>query len=408
MLKIIVLGILVGLSYTTFASVDLRHLKKIKSCELVAQEGAVFAGQDFSVVLKIEFNNGAIYYSNGDNAIGFNDFKVTVQGAEQFEPEVKNFYIKFGDEVLYESKKKKLNAYLNNQLDLTTDFELIDHPYVLVKAQLIDYPEISCELSMPVHFNGKYRFYFDGDSGNSGSHGKRTPQLGLTTYYQATLYYHGNSPPPVNGTHGRSGLVGVQGGHGRPGKDGTNINVFVSMVDRQYETKQLVKIEVSPEKGETYYRYLEKDGGIIIYANGGDGGNGGNGADGGKGTDGQNGWNRFHPISGEQLTANNGKGGHGGHGGNGGSGGNAGYGGNGGDVTVFIEQDALFFKDQILVINKGGKAGQPGIPGFGGDGGKRGDGGKGKGLSGQPGNNGLHGYYGEDGKRGEVNYIIWN
>jgi hypothetical protein len=284
--------------------------------------------------------------------VGFNDFKVTVNGAQKNEPTVKNFYVKIGEEVVFETKPKNVKTYENSQLDLTADYELIDHPYVLVKAQLIDYPEISCELSMPVHFNVKYNFDFDGSVGNSGSHGK-------TPVYREPGSYH-TSPavitsenhnyvyrePRVNGSNGHQGLTGAQGGHGRSGDDGTNVDVFVSLVDCEYETKQLIKIEVSAEEGETYLRYLEKDGRIVINANGGDGGSGGNGGNGSDGGYGRNGMIMFNPITGERMAPKNGIGGNGGNGGSGGYGGNAGNGGNGGDVNVFIEKSALFRLNQ--------------------------------------------------------------
>ncbi|NOQ75836.1 MAG: hypothetical protein GQ574_27775 [Crocinitomix sp.] len=406
MLKFFLFGLLVALSFCSFAKVDFKQLKKIKSVELVAEEGEIQAGEDFSVVLKVQFINGAIIYSDLNSRIGFNDFKVTITGAEKNVPKVPNFYVKIGNEIVIESENKNIKAYENKQLDLTAGYELIDHPYVLVQVQLIEYPEISCELSMPVHFNGKYKFDLSGETGTAGFHGT-TPRY-IPPYSNCRPAVWVYREPPINGSNGRSGLTGAQGGNGMSGENGNDVDVFVSLVDCQYENKKLIKIEVGSDNGETNIRYLEKDGRVTINANGGDGGGGGNGGNGSDGMAGNNGQIRFHPHSGERISANNGKGGNGGNGGNGGYGGNAGNGGNGGDVTVFIEQDALFFKDHIRINNSGGTAGAPGTYGFGGNAGYRGEGGSGKGVNGRAGKNGLYGYYGAAGEKGKINYIIWN
>lgn len=408
MLKFLLFASILSSSFFSLSKLDLKRIKKIKSVELQTEQGAIRPGEDFTVVLKVELLNGAVFYSNLNNRFGFNDFNVTVTGASKNVPNVRKFYLSIGNEVVVESEKKNIKAYENNQLDLKADYGLVNHPYVLVKAQLIEYPQISCELSMPVHFYGEYAFDFSGFEGSSGSHGV-TPSVrstGRNHVMQPAVWRY--KEPEINGSDGRDGLTGTFGGHGRTGENGSDVDVFVSLIDCEFENKKLVKVEVSPEKGETYIRYLEKNGRIIINTiggNGGDGGRGGNGSDGMPGGQGQR---SFDPNTGELIGMNNGTGGDGGNGGHGGSGGNAGDGGKGGDVNIFLEEEAQFFKYRIQVNNYGGEAGKPGGFGVGGYGGLRGDGGKGKANNGSVGKRGLNGYSGKDGAKGEVNYIIWN
>lgn len=408
MVKFSFFGLLLALSLCSFAGLNFRQLKKVKSCELIAEKGAVFPGEEFSVFLKIELLNGTILYSNLNNGIGFNDFEITLQGAKREVPIVQGISVTLGKETIFDSKNNKLKAYENSQLDLSTNFELINRPFVLVKAQLIDYPEISCELSMPIHFNGVYKIDLNGLNGDSGRHGKTPVYRKNGTKNSPAVIGYPVRESSVNGANGRNGLKGEQGDHGKHGSDGEDLDVFVSLVDCKYEAKKLIRLEISPYQKETSVRYLEINGRIMIATVGGDGGNGGNGGMGGDGRNGQNGHYRYSPKTGDPLRPKDGKGGNGGHGGHGGYGGNAGYGGNGGTVNIFIEEAALFFKDRIIISNNGGNSGEPGKYGFGGFAGASGDGGKGKGANGRSGKNGLWGYYGAEGISGSVNYVVWN
>ncbi len=407
MLKFILFASILSVSFFSLSRLDSKRIKKIKTVELQTEQGAIRPGEDFTVVLKVELLNGAVFYSNLNNRFGFNDFNVTVTGAKKNVPNVRKLYLSIGNEVLVESEKKNIKAYENNQLDLRADYELVNHPYVLVKAQLIEYPQISCELSMPVNFNGDYTFDMNGEKGSSGSHGV-TPRVSTTRSHFTQPADWRYKEPEINGANGRDGLIGTFGGHGRTGENGSDIDVFVSLIDCEFENKKLVKVEISPDNGETSIRYLEKYGRITINAcggNGGDGGKGGNGSDGKSGSDGQY---SVDPNTGELIGVYNGAGGDGGNGGNGGSGGNAGNGGNGGNVNVFLEEEAQFFKYRININNNGGEAGKPGGYGAGGYGGLKGYGGKRKGNNGSVGKRGLNGYSGKDGVKGEINYIVWN
>ncbi|MFT5819560.1 MAG: hypothetical protein ACI8ZM_000785 [Crocinitomix sp.] len=398
MLKISVFIFLIAFSFCSFARIDFKQLKKIKSVELVAEEGTVTAGEAFLVYLKVELMNGSVLHSNLNKRIGFDDFNLTVIGAERklTSPKKKNVTIKIvhGFQPLVSDNKPQI--YENSELNLVAHHGLFDNPFVRVQIRLTQYPEIYSELLVPVRFSDNYTENLFGKDGTSGLHGKQGSSSGART-----------CDIRVNGRPGYFGTNGKDGDEGVSGKNAPDIDLFVSVINHPTLNRELIKLEISSANGGDKIRYLEKSGRITINAfggNGGDGGRGGNGGNGGNGEGGQVCVN----VNNQIIPGEGGHGGSGGIGGNGGYGGNAGFGGNGGNVTIFIEQEALFFKSHIIIKNDGGLAGIPGDNGFGGTAGKGAPGGKSHGHDGWEGDNGLPGYYGTNGINGSVNYIVWN
>lgn len=413
MLKIFTTILIVSITISSFGRVNKRLLKKIESCEMVLENGAVAAGEVFTVFLKLQLKNGEIIYSNLKDGIGFDYFKIDIQGADQTlaesDIERKGITLTLGDTPIYNPKKTRESIQKNRQLDLVTRHNLIDRPFVHVRAELIDRPEIACEINVPVHFNSHYQFEFNGDHGKFGTKGRKGSHgRNIRSRTRPTTAVIEAKNCDCDGAPGISGLNGVKGEDGSHGRDGIDTDVFISLVKVPGDYKELIKIEISPYSGETIIRYADQAGSVAIYAIGGNGGNGGRGGNGGDGGPGEYGCARLFPGTGAVVKGSGSRGGDGGNGGNGGYGGNAGYGGDGGDVNIFIEKDALFFKDNIVVYNHGGLSGRPGANGFGGRAGVGGDGGKGRGENGHAGKNGLAGFYGANGNPGEVNYYVWN
>ena len=373
MIKPILLTLLIGISISSFALRKKKIIQMVNDCELIFNKNDAFAGCVVPTIMQIRLNNGDLLFSNKRSKIGFKDFTVTIDG----------------------SGSKSFSG--DRKLRIQTNYHAVRDPYVRLNFQMKKRPEIKFSAKIPIHFKGTYSLSFSASSGQSGKKGYN----GKDGYDGRDDYRHGN------GVDGNDGSYGYEGKRGWNGHNATSLNVFVSLIDFPRDKTKLVKIRTERSNGRAYTRYLSKSGRIKIHAKGGNGGSGGNGGRGGNGGDGGNGAYKKPRTENDKGCDHEGWGGHGGDGGNGGRGGDGGNGGDGGDVHVYFSTDAWFFKENILIYNRGGWGGRPGNGGKVGRGGFAGRGGKGcgnKGRSGRYGRNGGKGYNGND---GQVFYHNW-
>ena len=225
---------------------------------------------------------GQFLYSNTGKKIGFNDFTVSIEGAQVILKEEKytkpGFSIKVDDAIVSLERDEKRLLYENEELELRSNCDLLSDPFIHIKVQMIKFPEVYCNLSIPVHFNGNYFLDFSGESGHSGVDGRKGRKYSKTSYHD--LSANAFSVPGSDGTHGT---------HGSDGGNAENVKVYISLVDHPEADIQLVKIETIEYGKKAIIRYLEKTGSISINARGGYGGHGGNGGKGGDGQKGQDG-----------------------------------------------------------------------------------------------------------------------
>ncbi|MFT5819561.1 MAG: hypothetical protein ACI8ZM_000786 [Crocinitomix sp.] len=373
MIKSLLLALLIGLSFSSFSMRKKKQLELIKSCQIFAEKKSVFAGMNIPTFLAFNLEDGQQLYSNKNAKFGFKDFKISIEGSGQKH---------------WRSKRK---------LTIATYYNAINDPYIRIKVQMIERPEIEHTFTLPIHFNGTYRIYNNASSGNSGVVG----QCGREGHNGRNEYSH------HNGEDGGYGEYGDHGFDGRDGNNGADVKVYVSLVDFPRDNTELVKIQSYYSDGVTRTRYLTKTGAISIYAEGGSGGIGGNGGRGGDGGNGGKGAFKSRETENDRACKNEGYGGNGGDGGSGGDGGRGGIGGNGGDVSFYFADNAWFFKNRISIYNGGGSSGSAGCGGKYGSGGKSGKGGKGNGSCGRNGRSGLNGDAGYAGRRGSITYYNW-
>lgn len=328
---------------------------------------------DIRTFLAFNLADGQQLYSNKNAKFGFKDFKISIEGSGKKQ---------------WRSKRK---------LTVASYYNAINDPYIRIKAQMIERPEISHTFTIPIHFNGTYTLHNSAASGSSGDNG----QKGREAHDGRNEYAH------HNGEDGGYGESGDHGFDGRDGRNGAPIKVYVSLVDFPRDNTELVKIQTCYTNGSCKTRYLTKTGNINIYAQGGSGGVGGNGGQGGNGGDGGKGAYKTRETENERACKNEGYGGNGGDGGYGGDGGRGGNGGNGSDVSFYFADNAWFFKNHISVYNGGGSSGSGGCAGKSGNAGNAGRGGKGNGTSGRCGRSGLNGERGYAGRAGNVYYYSW-
>lgn len=374
MVKTLLFTFILCLTFNSFSMRKKRQLDLIKSCQVFAERKSVFAGMDIPTYLAFNLTDGQQLYSNKNARFGFKDFNISIEGSGQKQ---------------WRSKRK---------LTVATYYNAINDPYIRIKVQMIERPEIQHIFTIPIHFNGIYSLFNTASSGISGADG----QCGRKGNKGRSEYSH------HNGEDGDYGEAGDHGFNGRDGKDCSDVKVYVSLVDFPRDNTELVKIQSHYSNGTYKTRYLTKTGDINIYAQGGSGGVGGDGGKGGHGGDGGKGAYKVRETENERECTNEGYGGNGGNGGYGGDGGRGGNGGNGGDVSFYFTDDAWFFKNRISIYNRGGSSGSGGCSGKYGSGGKYGQGGKGNGSAGRCGRSGVNGESGYPGRVGNVYYYNWN
>lgn len=371
MVKLLLFTLLVTTSLSPFAMSKKKQLQLIHSCELVSEEGAVFAGTKIPLFLSFALENGEIMKSNGRSKFGFKDFTITIGGS---------------GEKTWRSKRK---------LTLRSHYDAIADPFIHVTVQMNARPEIRHHWSIPIHFNGWYKLFYSATSGTCGRKGLNGCRGRSGNGYDR----YGD------GYHGQDGAHGFNGDWGRNGYHARDVEVFVSLVDFPRDNTELVKIETRQVGGRIKVRYLEKTGEMTIFARGGDGGSGGPGGNGGDGGCGGNGLYKSNDP--DNRCDKEGYGGNGGNGGFGGVGGRGGDGGMGGNVSLYFTPDAWFFQNRIQIDNTGGVGGYGGRGGRGGQGGNGGKGGLGCGDSGRDGGCGRSGERGFPGQRGGIYYFEW-
>lgn len=357
---------LLGISSYSFSIRKKKQIELIESCKLLLKK-SVFAGTTFDAVMEFSLRNQEIYYSNKRSKVGFKDFKIFVNGS--------------GYEISHSKRKLKMGSRYN----------AIRYPYIDIRVQMIERPEIVYSVSIPVHFRGTYTLNFSGSGGYSGSDGDC-----------GAKGCNGTSGRD-NGRNGGDGANGEQGSDGYDGNDAQDVKVYVSLVDFERDGSELIRIKAINSSGKERIRYLDPHvGRCKIFVNGGDGGSGGDGGNGGTGGNGGKGAFKQPRTDDSKGCTNEGYGGDGGDGGNGGNGGYGGDGGDAGDVHVFLTEEAEFFKSHLIIENVGGEAGRRGYGGEGGKSGEGGDGGRGNGRNGDCGNSGYSGKSGKSGRSGNV------
>lgn len=361
MLKVLTLVLFVGSYFNAIASSKGELIKQIKSVRILTYKSNVFAGSSFYVHFDFILNSGEVLSSKTESKIGFRDFKIKIGGSAE------------------------ILGYRKGELKLSSKHDALEAPYIDIHVEMKRRPDISCFLSVPVHFSDSYIFTVNGKPGKNGEH-RDSRNCGF------------------NGCHGRSGTDGERG---------EDLDVYVSTVEFPRDGGRLVKIEIIREDGKKYTRYVEVTESITILSEGGAGGTGGHAGNGKNGSPGYNYPDMESDCPIEDQEDYGGDGGDGQDGGIGGNGGDGGNGGRGGNINLYFKSDAMFFKDQIVIKNNGGVGGEPGMTGRGGVGGVGGLGSQGNlywGENGEDGENGGHGKKGNagaEGKPGEVNYYEW-
>ncbi|MBI2899470.1 MAG: hypothetical protein HYY17_04755 [Planctomycetes bacterium] len=190
-----------------------------------------------------------------------------------------------------------------------------------MKVGLAGHPELTNDVTVPVHFAGEYVAHFSGGSGRNGAVGD-------------------NGRPGSSG--GGEGGRGRDGGDGEDAEDAGDVEVVVTMA----VAGPMLQVRVHGTPHEDKFYLIDPNGGsLTVYARGGAGGRGGDGGWGGSG-----GWG-------------------GGDGGDGGDGGNGAGGGNGGRITLVASPETTRYLDLINLDNSGGDGGGIGQGGPGGGGG---------------------------------------
>ncbi len=202
--------------------------------------------------------------------------------------------------------------------------------------------------------------------------------------------YSGNS-----GEAGRQGYdgrnaseSGSNGGNGANGNNAADVNLYLQYYQKAGQEFIVLTVE---NNGRRETSFIPKSTGrILVYAQGGNGGNGGRGG---------NGKDAAYPVT----TTTNGKttttkpslyGGDSGHGGD------AGHGGRGGNISIYMDEKLVDFRNSISIENRGGQAGMGGQSGSTGRGmnAKGSLGGIFNNTNGKNGMNGRNGISGTDGK----------
>lgn len=189
-------------------------------------------------------------------------------------------------------------------------------------------------------------------------------------------------------SHGRNGLVGINGHNAKPLTFFMKLEVHPCTQD----TVLLLSNNLKGSKSIKLFFPLNTVK-ISLDANGGNGGNGGTGQDGAYGQNGGSGV---------------GIGGNGGDGGEGGDGGNGGNGGNGAFIKIVFTPETEKYIPTIIVNVDRGLGGNAGRYGRYGKKGLAGSGTHGNGVSGRDGYNGRDGQSGRDGKDGKVEFILYS
>lgn len=178
-------------------------------------------------------------------------------------------------------------------------------------------------ITIPLKYDGQYRFNYQGSNGQAGSSG-------------ADAYGRQRNG---NGENGQKGQQGQNGGTGHK----------VNLILKSFLVDSILYIKAIAHSNDLVNTCIinPKLGKVLVYSTGG---NGGAGGEGGKG------------ARGEDQTDRNAAG----FGGQGGEGGYGGEGGKGGSFKVYADSVASLYFDRIELINNGGYGGQ------GGKGGKNG------------------------------------
>ena len=56
-------------------------------------------------------------------------------------------------------------------MTLGSYYNALNDPYIHINAQMIEKPEISYSISIPIHFKGRYSLSYNGSTGDCGARG---------------------------------------------------------------------------------------------------------------------------------------------------------------------------------------------------------------------------------------------
>jgi hypothetical protein len=192
-----------------------------------------------------------------------------------------------------------------------------------------------------------------------------------------------------NGYDGRNpSESGSNGGNGAHGGNGSDVSLYLQYYAKAGQEFVILTVE---SKGIKEVSFLPKSTGkISVYAQGGDGGVGGKG---GNGKDA--GYPVTTTVNGKQTTTKPSL-----YGGDAGHGGDGGHAGRGGNVTIYLDEKLVDFRNNIVVVNRCGQAGIGGLSGVPGRGmnSKGGLGGVFNATNGKKGVIGRNGQSAQDGK----------
>jgi hypothetical protein len=211
---------------------------------------------------------------------------------------------------------------------LPQDPRLSDGMVPQIQVSVVDRPDLTASLSIPVRYDAAFLCDFTGAQGTSGSNGYD----GVSGFPGST----GSCDPdnPQAGGNGSDGSSGGNGGDGGPGSPGADLQAWVCLHPGQ---PTLLEVKVVAQ-GLTRYYLVDPNGGhLTLKCDGGAGGPGGSGGQGGSG--GSGGYGCPSGMSGMNGWS--------------GMSGSDGSGGNGGTITVWVDPLANPFVSTLQFSNKG-------------------------------------------------------
>ncbi len=295
-------------------------MDELRNCVLIYQAADVRAGSSFELSL---FNPAGS--DSADQQVSFVNLDVELSGPVKVVRRMNKLKLK----VLHETKT---------------------NPFITISLKISGTNEFVVHHRIPVVFDQEYRIYYGAKRGKNGKSGRFYWECNLMHDHEIMLH---------DSDYCHMDYRMDEKVHGRNGRDGMPLEVYVQMVPNGDNSK-LLEVEVRDSTGKSDVRYLSPNGGKIwIESAGGFGGNG----------------DRCEPahylkydstavyeIPKENLRF--------------GQAGNGGNGGRGGDISVYITKEAKMFYDQIYLDNPGAQGGWGYLDAYPGDNGLKGEMGK--------------------------------
>jgi hypothetical protein len=258
------------------------------------------------------------------------------------------------------NKSDSIIQITDGQIIVSSDFPVLGvKPRVLVLHKLSK--DTLWNTNLEIDYPSEKLVDYSGNTGESGRNG-----------------YDGRNPSES----------GSNGGNGAHGGNGSDVSLYLQYYAKAGQEFVILTVE---SKGIKEVSFLPKSTGkISVYAQGGDGGVGGKG---GNGKDA--GYPVTTTVNGKQTTTKPSL-----YGGDAGHGGDGGHAGRGGNVTIYLDEKLVDFRNNIVVVNRCGQAGIGGLSGVPGRGmnSKGGLGGVFNATNGKKGVIGRNGQSAQDGK----------